>query len=329
MRKNLYHWVSVALMLATSVLAAHASAKELVLAEVHPPGHIIVRAEELMATRLAELTGGALSAQVRHSAQLGNENQYWDKVRNGSLDIVRINFGVLVNDVPSAKLLSLPYLFRSRDHMWRVLNGDFGKRIKAEVEKSGAVVLAYYDSGVRCFYTTKKPIQKRSDFNGQRIRVQDSPVYKDLITELGGKPVVIGYDKVVEAFQNGEIDGAENNLPSYVSSGHHKYARYYSMEEHSSVPEVLLMAKKTWDGLTPDQQKALMAAAAESSASMKKLWAESEAQALAKAKKEGAEILEKHQIYLSGIETYAVKLYSKYITSSDDLGVVLGILRSE
>ena len=329
MRKKLCRWAGIACALALSGVALATSAKELVMAEVHPQGHIIVNSEELMATRLTELTGGQLKVQIKHSAQLGNENQYWDKVRDGSLDIVRVNFGVLVNDVPSAKLLSLPYLFRSRDHMWRVLNGDFGKRIHAEVEKSGAIVLAYYDSGTRCFYTTKKPIQKRSDFSGLRIRVQNSPVYKDLITELGGTPVVIGYDKVVEAFKKGEIDGAENNLPSYVSSDHHKYARYYSMDEHSSVPEVLLMAKKTWDGLAPEQQKAVIKAAGESSVSMKKSWAESEAQALAKAKKDGAVILDKQNVYLSGIETYAVKLYSKYITSADDLGVVLGILRSE
>ena len=310
-------------------LFASAEAKDLALAEIHPPGHIIVKAEELFASRLAELTQGQLAVQIKHSAQLGNEGKYWESVRNGSVDVVRINLGGMVKDIQSARLLSLPYLFRSRDHMWRVLGGDFGKRVKAEVEKTGAVVLAYYDSGARSFYTTQKPIQKRSDFKGLRIRVQDSPIYKDLISELGGTPVVVSYEKVNEAFSKGEIDGAENNLPSYVSSDHYKHARYYSMDEHSSVPEILLMSKKAWDNLTPEQQKAVMSAAAESSAYMKKLWAESEAQSLAKARKEGVVILEKHQVYLSGIETYAVKLYSKYITSSEDLGIVLGILRSE
>lgn len=322
-------WIRVCWALALSGLSGHLSAKELVMAEIHPPGHIIVKAEELFAARLAELTKGEVTVQLKHSAQLGNENQYWENVRKGSVDIVRINLGGMVKDIQSARLLSLPYLFRSRDHMWRVLNGDFGKRIKAEVEKTGAVVLTYYDSGARSFYTTKKPIQKRSDFSGLRIRVQDSPIYKDLITELGGTPVVVSYEKVNDAFRNGDIDGAENNLPSYVSSGHYKHARYYSMDEHSSVPEILLMSKKAWDGLTSAQQTATMAAADESFVVMKKLWAESEAQALAQAKKEGVTILEKHQVYVSGIETYATRLYSKYITSADDLGVVLGILSSQ
>ena len=328
MKDNVW-WIRVCWALALSGLTGHLSAKELVMAEIHPPGHIIVKAEELFAARLAELTKGEVTVQLKHIAQLGNENQYWENVRKGSVDIVRINLGGMVKDIQSARLLSLPYLFRSRDHMWRVLNGDFGKRIKAEVEKTGAVVLTYYDSGARSFYTTKKPIQKRSDFSGLRIRVQDSPIYKDLITELGGTPVVVSYEKVNDAFRNGEIDGAENNLPSYVSSGHYKHARYYSMDEHSSVPEILLMSKKAWDGLTSAQQTATMAAADESFVVMKKLWAESEAQALAQAKKEGVTILEKHQVYVSGIETYATRLYSKYITSADDLGVVLGILSSQ
>ena len=325
-------WVAKAALVVAGVSALSApsaQARDLVMAEVHPPGHVIVRSEELMASRLAELSRGELRIQLRHSAQLGTEDVSWKNVRSGALDIARVNFTVLVGEVPSAKLLSLPYLFRSRDHMWRVLGGDFGKRINAEVEKTGAVVLAYYDSGTRSFYTTKKPIRFRSDFEGQRIRVQNSPVYKDLITLLGGTPVVVPYDKVIDAFRKGEIDGAENNTMSYVSSEHYKYARYYSLDEHASVPEVLLMAKKTWDGLTIEQQNAVRTAATESSETMKKLWAEAEAQALAKAKKDGVVILEKHQLGMGGIETYAVKLYSKYVSTPQDLGAVLDILRLE
>lgn len=322
-------WLAAFLLAGAGLSAAPTAARDLIMAEVHPPGHLIVKSEELMAGRLAELTRGDLKILLKYSAQLGNEDLSWKNVRNGSLDIARVNFAVLVNDVPAAKLLSLPYLFRSRDHMWRVLGGSFGKRINAEVEKSGAVVIAYYESGTRSFYTTKKQIRFRSDFEGQRIRVQNSPVYKDLITLLGAVPVVVPYDKIGEAFRNGEIDGAENNLPSYVTSEHYKYARYYSLDEHSSVPEVLLMAKKTLDSLTAEQQKAVTTAAVESSEHMKKLWAEAEAQALAKARKEGVVILERHQMGISGIESHAVKLYSKYVSTPGDMEAVLDILRSE
>lgn len=329
MKRHWKHWAGLSLLVLANLSVPSTQARTLVAAEIHPPGHVIVKSEELLASRLSELTKGELTVDLKHSAQLGNEDKSWQGVREGTLDIARVNLAALVNDVPAAKLLSLPYLFRSRDHMWRVLGGDFGKRLNAEAEKNGAVVLTYYDSGTRSFYTTKKPIRARSDFAGLRIRVQNSPVYKDLITLLGGTPVVIGYDKVIDAFKNGEIDGAENNTTSYVSSDHYKYARYYSLDEHSSVPEVLLMSKKTWDSLNAEQRKALMAAAVESSDSMKKMWAESEAAALAKAKKEGAVITEKSQIAMGGIESFAVKLYTKYVSDAKDLETVLKILSSE
>ena len=243
--------------------------------------------------------------------------------------MARINLATVAADVPAAKLLSLPYLFRSRDHMWRVLSGDFGKRVAAEVEKAGGVVLAYYDSGTRSFYTSKKPIHSRSDFAGMKIRVQNSPVYKDLITELGATPVVVPYEKVVDAFKSGEIDAAENNTTSYVTADHYKYAKFYCLDEHSSVPEVLVMSKKTWDSLKPEQQQEVKSAATDSSDYMKKLWAEGEAQALAKAKKEGVTVVEKSQIAMAGIESFAVKLYSKYVTDLKDLDTVLTILKSK
>jgi len=310
-------------------MASLASAKDMVLAEVHPDGHVIVTAETLFAKRFAELTHGEIKVDLKTGGQLGSETQSWAKVRDGSVDIVRINCAELAKDVKSIQFLSLPYLFRSREHMWRVLDGDFGKRADAEVEKNGAIVLAYYDSGTRSFYTSKKPIRSRADFKGLTIRIQNSPVYKDLITELGATPVVIGYNDVTEAFKTGKIDGAENNFVSYMESGHYKYAKYYSMDEHSAVPEVLLMSKKTWDKLSAPQRKAAQDAARESAELMKKLWADAETAAAAKVKKEGAVIIEKSQMNFTGIEEFAVRLYSKYIQDAGDLNLVLGIMRTK
>lgn len=330
MNRRVRSSLSIALLLAMAVLqSGTANARDLVLAEAHPPTHPIVKSEELLVRRVAELTNGEINIQLKHSGQLGNEDAAWKNVRAASLDMTRINFATLVKEVPAAKLLGLPYLFRSRDHMWHVLSGDFGKRLENEIAKTGAVLLTYYDSGTRSFYTTKKPIRVRSDFDGQKIRVQGSPVNEDMIRLLGGTPVVLPYDKVLDALRTGEIDGAENNIPSYVSADHYKYARYYSFDEHSSVPEVLLVSKKTWDSLNPEQQKAMMTAAAESNALMKKLWAEAEARDLAKARKEGAVIIEKSDLGMSGIEAYALKLYSKYVTDPADLKTVLTILQSK
>ncbi len=319
-------WVSMSFLALAGATAAPVGARELVFAEVNPPGHIHVFSEEVMALRLSELSRSELDIQLKHSGQLGGQTKYWDDIRNGSLDIARINLGVLSNDVPAAKLVSLPYLFHSRAHLWHVLDGEFGQRIKSEVEKAGGIVLAFYDAGTRSFYTTKKGIRIRSDLKDLRIQVQDSPVYKDMITQLGGVPVVMQLDKVGDALKNGGIDGAENNLPEFMSSGHYKYARYLSLDEHTSVPDVLVMSKKTWDSLDGEQRKAVKTAAVESSENMKLLWTESENQALAKAKKEGVVVLDRSELGMSGFELFAAKIVSKHVTDPVDLGAVMSIL---
>lgn len=311
-------------------LTTHLSlARDLVLAENQPPEHILVQSEEMMSGRLADLSKGALKLQIKPNGQLGDEAAAWAKIKAGTLDMARVNLGGLSKDLPSVKLLSLPYLFRSRDHMWHVLQSDFGARVAAEAQKQGAILLTYYDSGTRSFYSNKRPIRSVADFAGLRIRIQDSPVYKELIEKLGATPIVLPYDKVADAFRNGTIDAAENNTPSYVSTGHYKLAKYYSLDEHSSVPEVLVVSQKTWNSLSPTEQQALRDAAQESSEYMRKLWAESETQSLAKAKKEGVVVTAKSQIAMEGIEGYAVKLYSKFITDSKDLETVVNILRTK
>lgn len=320
-------WLGLCL-LATGLTVGVAGAKELVLGDVQPPEHPLIRAEEYMATWLAVGKDG-LTLKVRDNGQMGTEAQEWEKVKAGTLDIARVNLSQLAEDMPAVKLVSLPYLFRSREHLWRVLDGAFGERIKREADQIGVIVLTYYDSGTRSFYSTTRPIRSLADFKGLRIRIQDSPVYRDLIKQLGATPVVLPYDRVADALRKGLIDAAENNTPSYVSSGHYKVAKFYSLDEHSSVPEVLVVSKKTWSSLTPAQQKALQNAAEESSEFMRQQWAEAEVEALAKAKKEGVTVTDKRQIAMAGIEGYAVKLYSKYITDTDDLDAVLSILRTK
>lgn len=320
---------SFAVLLTGVLLIAGAQARTFVLADVQPPGHPLIQAEERLASRLAEISQGALQIQLKPGGQEGGEADTWAKVKAGTLDMARVNLAQLASELPAARLMSLPYLFRSREHMWRVLDGDFGARLKREAEQAGAVVVGYYDSGTRSFYNTRKPIRTAADFAGLRIRVQDSPVHKDMISLLGATPVVLPYDKVAGALQKGEIDGAENNLPSYVSSGHYKLAKYFSMDEHSSTPEVLLMSKQIWASLNATQKKMLLAAAADSTEFMRKQWAESEAQALAKARKEGVSITEKDKISLSGIEGYALKVYTKYVTNKTDLDTVLAILKTK
>lgn len=311
------------------LLVPPVSAQSLVLAETRPPGHILVRVEDFLRTSLAARTGGQIALQVRHSGELGSESSSWDKVRDGGIDMVRLSLATVANEVPAARVLGLPFLFQSREHLSRAMAGEYGRRLAAEFEASGAIMLTWYDSGARCFYSSKQPIRNAADFQGLRIRVQDSPVYRDLITQLGGMPVVLAYDKVAEALRNGEIDAAENNAASYYTSGHYKLAKYFSMDGHSLVPDVLLMSRKSWQALTPERQKIVLASAADSSEYAKILLADSEAQTLARLRKEGVVVTEKSQIAMFALESLATRLYSPYLKDPKDIKTVLGIITAK
>ena len=299
-----------------------------VSADVQKPDHPVVKAVEHMSQLLSKSSNGELSIQVKPNGELGAEPVVLEKLRNGSLDMGRLSMGVLGDTVPTAKLMSLPYLFRSREHLWNVLRGDFGSRVDTEIRKSGLVLIMYLDSGTRNFYA-KKAIRNRNDFKGLRFRVQTSAVYKDLITELGGTPVVIPYDKIAASLRDGEVDGAENNIVSYVSAEHYKQARFLSLDEHSMVPDVLLMSKKAWDKLKPAQQELLKMASLESEEFMAKLWQEKEREALAFAKKNGVTVFNKSQLAMTGIESFAIKLYSRYVQDPRDLDTVLQIVSAK
>ncbi|MFT4171431.1 MAG: TRAP transporter substrate-binding protein DctP [Rhodocyclaceae bacterium] len=321
--------LAASVALALGVSGAAMAATTLVSAESQKPDHPVTQAQEFLARTLSERSSGDLVMQLRSGGELGNEPEVVEKLRRGDIAMGRVNLAILSETVPSVKLLSLPYLFRSRDHMWSVLRGEFGKRMESEIEQTGLVALTFYDSGTRNFYSVKKPIRTRSDFEGLRIRVQPSPVYKDLITQLGGTPVVMQYDKVLDGLKNNEIDAAENNLPSYVSTEHYKFAKYLSLDEHSMVPEVLLMSKKSWQKLTAQQQILLKQAAEQSSDFMSKLWATKEREALDVARKAGVTIIPKSQLAQTGIESFAVKLYTKYVQNDQDLETVLKIVSAK
>lgn len=308
--------------------AASAAATTFVSADVEKADHPAVAAVTRLGDLVSAHSGGQLALQVRPEAALGNETQVLDKLQRGTLDMARVNLGVLASLAPAAQLTTLPYLFRSREHMNRVMRGDFGKRLEKELAARNLVLLTYLDSGARSFYG-KRAIRSRADFASLHVRVQASPVYKDLIASLGGEAVVVPYDKVGDALRGGEIDAAENNLVSFVSSGHWQQARFLSLDEHSIVPDVVLMSAKAWNGLKPEQQALFRAAAAEAAVEAGRRWQDKERDALEFARKNGVTVYARQQLSMTGIESFATKLYSKYVQDPDDLGTVLAIVAQQ
>jgi tripartite ATP-independent transporter DctP family solute receptor len=282
----------ISLLIVALLWLPDASALTLRSADIHSDDYPTVEAVKFMGRLLSERSGGRLSVEVFHSGQLGEEKELLEQCRAGGLEMMRTNLAPLVDEVPEAGVAALPYIFRSRDHLHKVLDGPIGQEILDALGESDLVGLAFYDSGVRSFYTTRKPLRAIDDFKGMRIRVQQTELFKAMVESLGGVPVPMPYGEVQDALRTGVIDGAENNLPSYHSTGHYTVAKYYTNDGHSMPPEVLVFSKKVWNGLSEDDKSLILKCAGDSVPYMRKLWQAREAESLRALEQAGVQIID-------------------------------------
>lgn len=255
-----------------------------------PPSHAVHIAMEFMAKRLREISAGTVELQVFSGGQLGSEPETIEQAQRGALAMVKTSAAALESFVPEMAVFGMPYLFRDEDHYWQVLLGDVGRDILAATTPHGVHGLCYYDSGSRSFYTMTKPILKPADVREMKLRVLPSKTARDMITLLGGGPTPIPYGELYTALQQGMIDGAENNPPSFYTSRHYEVARHYSLDEHTRVPDVVIVSRIVWDGLSPQVRAWVTQAADESVTFQRKLWREQTEEALREVEKAGVTI---------------------------------------
>jgi tripartite ATP-independent transporter DctP family solute receptor len=264
---------SAALALAALVaFPAFAGAREFRAADNQSEDYPTVQALMFMARLVEERTGGRHRIRVFHSRQLGEENDTIEQTRVGAVDLTRTNVAPLGGFIPAANLLALPFVFRSFDHLHKVLDHAIGDEILAGFQRHGFVGLAFYDSGARSIYNGVRPVRSLADLKGLRIRVQQSEVMLGMLKALGAEPVELPYGQVLTGLSTRLIDGAENNWPSYVTTGHYKLAPYYTLTEHTMGPEVLVMSPRAWESLSAEDQDIFRDAARKSSAFMRELW---------------------------------------------------------
>jgi tripartite ATP-independent transporter DctP family solute receptor len=253
----------------------------------YPTVRAIVKMGELIEAR----TGGRHRIRVFHTRQLGEEKETIEQTRVGAIDINRTNVGPLASLVPVADVLALPFLFRSVDHLHRVLDGPIGDEILASFERYGFVGLTFYDSGARSIYNSKLAIRSLADLKGLRIRVQQSALMVDLIRSLGAVPIELPYGQVETGLIAHIVDGAENNWPSYVTTNHYKAAPFYTLTEHTMSPEVLVMSLPAWQSLSDEDKAIFRAAARESNIFMRGQWKSLEIESRRKAEEAGVVIV--------------------------------------
>ncbi len=254
------------------------------------PTHPVHQAMEFLAERVSEKSSGRMRIDIYPSEQLGSERECLELLQIGSVGMTKVSCSVLEGFVPSMSVLSLPYLFRDEEHGFKVLEGEIGRRLLLAGEKYWLRGLCFYDAGSRSFYTIEKPVLSPADLVGMKIRTQESPTSMRMVQALGGSPTPIAWGELYSALQQGVVDGAENNPPSFHLSRHYEVCKYYTLDEHTGVPDVLLISTKIWNGLSPEFQAILQESAEESAQLQKELWKIATREALEHVQKAGVEI---------------------------------------
>jgi len=260
------------------------------LAHTLPPDHPVHKAMVFMAQRCAELSNGKMEIEIYPSEQLGSEQQCVELLQIGSLAITKVSAAVMESFTEDYKVLGLPYIFRDSSHAVNVLDGEIGQELLLSTEDRYIRGLCFYDAGSRSFYTIEKPILKPSDLDGMKIRVMKSKTAMDMVKVLGGSPTPISYGELYTALQSGVVDGAENNPPSFYTSHHYEVCKYYALDEHTAVPDVLIISQHIWKKLSDQEKKWIQQAATESVAVERKLWSESVKKSLMEVQKAGVTI---------------------------------------
>jgi tripartite ATP-independent transporter DctP family solute receptor len=260
---------------------------------VHAAGYPTVVAVEEIGKKLEKATNGRLSVGMYPSMQLGGEKEAIEQAQVGAIAFARVSVGALGPVVDDLNVFNLPYVFRNTEHMQHVIDGPIGQELLDKVTNSGKglVGLAWMDAGARNFYSTKKPIRTMADLKGMKVRVMGNPMFVEMANSMGGNGVAMGYDQVFTALQTGVVDGAENNPPSFVFDNHYQAAKYYTIDEHLIVPEMVVFSKKIWDTLAKDEQALLVKFGKEAQQEERKLWDVYEKQAMDKAKAAGIEVI--------------------------------------
>ena len=254
---------------------------------IHPDGYPVTEAMKSFAEEVGKATKGKYQIEVFSNASLGDQPKAVQMLKSGEVDIAEFSSGPLSDAVPGIKVLNLPFLFKDSAHMFKHLDGKLGERFAANLKAAGFVVVGWYDGGARSFYCVK-PISSVSDLAGKKIRVQQSDVYIEMVKLLGATPVALPFKDVLEALQQDKVDCAENNLPSYESTGHYKVAKNVYVTNHVISPEALVVSTKLWNRLDKDDRAAFSAAGAKSALLMRELWNKRVTSSLETATKQGS-----------------------------------------
>jgi tripartite ATP-independent transporter DctP family solute receptor len=253
--------------------------------------HSVHLALEFFGEEIHRISDGQLEVEIYPNSQLGSEREILELIQIGSLHMTKVSAATLENFAPKSKVLGLPYLFKNRVHAFRVLDGEIGQNLLEDSQRYRLKGLGYYDAGYRSFYTKERPVDHPDELKGLKIRVMESVTAMNMVRSFGGAPTPISWGELYTSLQQGVVDGAENNPPSFYLSKHYEICKYYSLNEHTYPPDVIIIGNSFWNQLNEEQQLWMSKAVNASIDFQRKLWAEHEANALEEVVKAGVEIV--------------------------------------
>tara|TARA_B100000586_G_scaffold200883_1_gene149045 strand:+ start:93 stop:1055 length:963 start_codon:yes stop_codon:yes gene_type:complete len=271
--------------------------------------HPVHKAMIFMSKKVKEKSNGTMRVDIYPGGQLGNERELIELLQIGSLAMAKVSTAPLEAFIPDMKIFGMPYIFRDDDHRWKILDGPIGEKLLLSGESYLLRGMCYYDAGSRSFYTKDKPIHKPLDLSGQKIRVQKSKTSINMVKSLGGSATPIPWGELYTSLQQGVVDGAENNPPSFYLSKHYEVCKYYSLDEHTSVPDVLIMSTFVWNRLNINEREWLQSSIDESVIYQRKLWNDATAHALEEIQKSGVEIIYPNK---KPFKDSVLEMYKKY-----------------
>ena len=252
--------------------------------------HPVHKAMVYMAERVKEKSAGRMKVEIYPSEQLGSEKESIEALQLGYMAMTKTSSAPIEGFVPRMKIFGIPYLFRDSDHFWKVMKSPIGKELLLAGQSKGLRGLCYYDAGARSFYS-KKEIHSPADLKGLKIRVQNSIMSIKMVEAMGGSPTPIPFGELYTSLDQGVVDAAENNPPSFYTSRHYEVCKYYTLDEHTMLPDILAISTKVWNGLSPEFQQILQEAVDESVEYQRKIWTEAEQSNLKSVEDAGVKII--------------------------------------
>ena len=317
----------LSLLLATSVmcLSFSATAAENWRAwNIHNDGHPNTSAMDLFADLVDATTNGEVKIEVFHGGVLGSQPDALEQVRLGAIEVGNFNLGPIGPMVKEANLVSLPFIFKSVPHMFRVLDGEAGEIISKAMGDAGVLPLAWVDAGARSFYTQKE-IKTPDDVKGLKIRVMNNDLYTSMISAMGGNPSPMAFSEVQQALKTGVVDGAENNFPSYKNVGHYEVTSNYSLTEHLIIPECICVNTKKFNALSPTLQNAVRGAAKGAALFQRAMWEVQSGQARKDVEAAGIKV---NEIADKGpFQSAMDSVYDDYLKANPDMAKLVEIAR--